>query len=655
MLELYDLFEREQNSDVLALTNLGKRISGKKNILIMFQGGPEIVFTDGRYIYLPIKYKKEIRNGQGLVAHEAGHIGYGSFELAVTSLIDMLSKKYKISPMSIKVIINILEDVRINLINKKKFPGFYRNLRNLTREMIPQMNEKIKNTQDILLYLNLFMEDYQDFQSKPSFKTVRINDEDWESFSVIKKFFIKSLSPGATIIASDLVCAILKKYYMSEQLEKLTSVNNTHGEGHNMIQQLEQACAGKKTIDKTPLDWISEEIIKNLRSFELKPEDLTDIMNQLKELKKHVKDLEQFGDCNDPKHRFLSKKSIFNKNIFCKDIFGDLELRNPKIIFKEGVKTKENENKSRKPENKTNSKKSFFEEIIGLIKKSDEALKERLNLIERGDRIVKLGAGGGIRKVTELYIERAEMNPIGMSYKDITTKYATIIKKMKMIFAELKNHAGFDNSQRKGRLNNKFIKAVTSEYKYKLCFTRKVSSKDLRLLVMVDISGSMNGQKLRAAKTAVTMLCEALEGLAKIRIVLFTGDFHVVDILLKDFEEKNNAKKIDRFGLLKGQCENIDGVSIKHEARKLEKNDFIIVISDGQPAAKGNYGVYDAIPDIHEVRKFFKVFAFSIDAQGEYLNQLYGKDWILAGSRNQSELGQKLIKMCQVIVREFYK
>jgi len=65
--------------------------------------------------------------------------------------------------------------------------------------------------------------------------------------------------------------------------------------------------------------------------------------------------------------------------------------------------------------------------------------------------------------------------------------------------------------------------------------------------------------------------------------------------------------------------------------------------------------LFDAIPDIHHVRKKFKTFAFSIDSQGDYLNKMYGKDWILTNSRNQIELGNKMVKFCQVIAREFFR
>jgi len=175
------------------------------------------------------------------------------------------------------------------------------------------------------------------------------------------------------------------------------------------------------------------------------------------------------------------------------------------------------------------------------------------------------------------------------------------------------------------------------------------------LIIIVDISGSMRGVKVKAAKIAMVMLYEALEDIADIRIILFTGAFHALNILVKDFNERIDPKKFDKFGCHSRFGQNVDGVSIKHEANKLKKNDIIIVISDGQPAADGGYSLYDAIPDIHEVRKVFRVFAFSIDSQGDYLNKLYGKDWILTSSRNELELGQKMVRFSQILVKEFYR
>lgn len=49
------------------------------------------------------------------------------------------------------------------------------------------------------------------------------------------------------------------------------------------------------------------------------------------------------------------------------------------------------------------------------------------------------------------------------------------------------------------------------------------------------------------------------------------------------------------------------------------------------------------------------MFAFSIDAKGEYLDQLYEKNWILTTSTNRTDLGEKLIKFCKLVVKEFFR
>ena len=76
--------------------------------------------------------KDDISTAQGLVAHESGHIGYGSFELSFIKLIDIFSKKYDLPQYFIKQVINVVEDVRVNSLNSIKFPGFYKNLRTFT-------------------------------------------------------------------------------------------------------------------------------------------------------------------------------------------------------------------------------------------------------------------------------------------------------------------------------------------------------------------------------------------------------------------------------------------------------------------------------------------------------------------------------------------
>ena len=81
---------------------------------------------------------------------------------------------------------------------------------------------------------------------------------------------------------------------------------------------------------------------------------------------------------------------------------------------------------------------------------------------------------------------------------------------------------------------------------------------------------------------------------------------------------------------------------------------MIIVISDGQPAGT-QYGLNDAIKEIQDVKKRFKVYAFSIDANGDYLNKLYGNNWVLTKSSDRTDLAEKLTQFCKFVVKEFFR
>ncbi|TFG25195.1 MAG: hypothetical protein EU533_01390 [Promethearchaeota archaeon] len=671
--ELIDLYDRDFNSDLSALTNIGKRISGNKDLMIQFINNINAVYTDSRFIYLPLKYKSDIRASQGLVAHESGHIGYGSFEIAFIKLVDILSKKYDLPPLFVKNLINVVEDVRINGINNIKFPGFYRNLRDLTFKMLDQLKSTIKSQNNILLYINLFLEDFDDFQMKPSLTKFNLSEEDWTAIGKVKRFLLKSLNPSTSILSCEVLCNILNKYIPKTQPSQQTnqqrrnnSLSRNLNPHMNPIPQMntfnfiENNERNKKEGDKSKLDKISEELIEKLKDFKVNPEDLENLDENCDRLNSKLNG-NDFDEMKEETTKKLKKESdekttepykkaiddYKDLNDILKKVF-DLDDLNPKSEPKIPIEDRH----TIRDENEFKKKLKKFKD---LIQKADEAMKERLLILGGNNYFINSHPPGRERKVVEVNIKTQKMCPDTMSYNQIREKYSGIIKKMKLIFSNIKNRDDIDTFQKVGRLNNKFIKAITSDYQFKQCFTRKITNKELRILILVDISGSMDGVKIRAAKIAMVMLYEALQHLANLRIVLFTGRYNALNILVKNFNEPLKINYFDKFGCHQNQRQNLDGVSIKHEAEKLKKNDIIIVVSDGQPAADGGYSLMDAIPDIHKVRKHFKIFAFSIDSSGDYLNKLYGKDWVLTGSRNNLELGNKMVKFCQIIVKEFYR
>ena len=710
---LYDLFEKDFFSDLFALINIGKRISGKKDIYIEFNQNSLLTFTDGRFIYLPKKLKDDISTAQGLVAHESGHIGYGSFELSFIKLIDIFSKKYNLPQYFIKQVINVVEDVRVNSLNNIKFPGFYNNLRTFTLQLLPDLILKMKCSGNLLIYINLYMENFKEFQKKPKFRTRNMSKEDWRAISTAKKFLLKSLTPASSIITIDQLCKVLKKFYTkrkinrvkvppqnvsskafhepiyddycesdniwdynesSEIIEEVDSEtylkelqnsdfmedpclyeNIEEREYHHnspvdlepLINHFEEFVEQGKKLESSELNSASEKVIEKIKDLDLNTADIEKLIEEVdrdsktESIKDYLKEALKSNEFDLNKDEFKQLDSYEKLKLLCQD---NENLKGVEIEDLIAILNNENQNNDASL-NDVN----FINEISKLVYDSQTAMEGRLLLIENQDQFNETE-----RKVNDVYIENEDMRSIELSYNEIVKTHYNIITKLKYLFRDLRNQNDVDNSQKRGRLNNKFIKAVTSDFKYNKCFTRKLTQKELKILMMVDISGSMAGIKLEAAKVAMVMLCESLYEIAQLRIVLFTGEYDALNIQLKDFEEYPDVKKFDKFGRHQRIGSNLDGVSLKHEAAKLDKNVLILMISDGQPAGT-QYGLNDAIKEIQDVKKKFKVYAFSIDAKGDYLNKLYGNNWILTKSSDRTDLAEKLTQFCKLVVKEYFR
>ncbi|TFG11193.1 MAG: hypothetical protein EU531_11845, partial [Promethearchaeota archaeon] len=497
MESIFDLYERDSTSDILALTNIGKRISGNKDLMINFIGNIPSVYTDCRFIYLPDKFKKDLKSAQGLVAHESGHIGYGSFELCFIKLVDSLAKKYKVPLMFAKSLINVVEDVRINAINKIKFPGFYRNLRSLTKKLLPEIKSRLNSIEGILSYINLYMEDFEDFQKRPKFELITLSKKDWKGIGKVKSFLYKSLSPSSSIISCDILCKILKKYLPDSPTNPPSNGRSPQNQHRNTLTQMELNSRNKKYDEKTKLDKTSEELIEKLENQDLDPDDLDDFMNKEKE---KTSSKEEGGD-DDKDNKSRNKgdqNETFNENLKEKeenvnattskeDSAKKIDQKTNQFSYEfEGFKEDVIKGSiNREKQKKEASKDEFIKEIKKLIERADDAMQERLLTLERQEYRPTPRNSKEKRNVDEVKIESQAMAPVTMTYAQIKAKYRNIINRLKIIFADLKNTTANDTFQKNGRLNSKFIKAVTSDYQFKRCFTRKIINKELRLIIIV--------------------------------------------------------------------------------------------------------------------------------------------------------------------------
>ena len=166
--------------------------------------------------------------------------------------------------------------------------------------------------------------------------------------------------------------------------------------------------------------------------------------------------------------------------------------------------------------------------------------------------------------------------------------------------------------------------------------------------VLCDLSGSMQGTRMKHAKQALATLAYGFDGLPNIHYSLIgfsdvdiKGDdehwdkLKVTDFIIKGMNKKLDIKKITG---LRCQQGNTDGFNIRSSARRLCKMNckkIMIVISDGSPVYEGGHQVdsklspmKDTLRAIYEARaNNINVIGIAIDGAHEESHiRLYGTD-----------------------------
>jgi len=576
-------------------------------------------YTDGETIYLSTEVQNDYNAITGLLSHEAGHIGYGSFSIDAKALAATWKEN---NVQLIQEIANVTEDPRVDKILSIEWPGAYDGMVNYINNS--GVNERfiknIEETKNILGYIYMFLNDEKGFDKKPDI--VPITDAEWKVIGDMKEILLKELSTAASILAMKNIHNIVKKYIPENNRNNQKSMREMLGD--NMIRHPHQNRSTNydKARENQEAAQTNQKVAEELEKIE-------------EELKKQAKG------------KAKGKGQIDPKNIKLGDGEGEGEPV-ARIDLGMNVPGKNDYNPNGEPdipliELDQATKERLIKELLEKSKEQvEKAIAETKEIKKRPKPELTCG-----RKVNTHKIEEFRTCSETRAHSLVLKENAATIKRLKVKFKDLKNKSGMDNSQRRGRLNSKLIRAVTSNYTYDRIYSRKIRDKELRLLVMVDVSGSMSGDKISMAKEALVILAESLQGIADVKIVLFNGSYEAYNTVLKDWKENITANKTDR---MRSGRSNLDGVSIAYEAKDLNPDDYIIVISDGQPAGSG-YGITEAIEDLKPVKMKHKIFAFSIYANGSYLEKMYGNNYCIVNKRK--ELAPKLLTAAERIIREF--
>lgn len=170
---------------------------------------------------------------------------------------------------------------------------------------------------------------------------------------------------------------------------------------------------------------------------------------------------------------------------------------------------------------------------------------------------------------------------------------------------------------------------------------REKRARDVAVAFLVDISGSTsrelgNGRRvIEVEKEGLVLLCEALDAVGdQYGLYAYSGQGRaMVDFFtIKDFDDRLGASTAYRLGGLAPRHQNRDGAAIRHATAKLLKRDvkdrILILLSDGRPLDdhyKDDYSLEDTKAALREARhRGIETFCVTIDREAEsYVRRMY--------------------------------
>jgi len=573
-----------------ALNDVAKRISGNKEITLRFSGTYDV--TDGQKITIRRDAEKNLRLSQGLVAHEAGHIGYGSLGNIIKELVFHLTNKYKLDEETARSLMNMVEDARVNKINNRVFPGFYRSLREwFYMNVLPEIRQQ--SFHPLLRDIGLYFEDFDWTFNNAEHK---LNDEQLDLIETAKLISDKFISPASSVF----ICKLLAELFKKKQEE----------EGGKKQRPSPSPSADART-DPSASQKIYDPNFKKSQEYKDDYKFMQDMNKMLdEEFKKLIEQLLKLEACENE-----DNKECEGSIQRMRDFLEEQERKLSKYIQEVMVTRRP----YRKIERRYYCRKArdlekyppTALEIMSEYKREIETLKRYLNLLEK--KSVKKQKFGRLNNDWMKAI-------VGDYEKCFSRKRYERLQRLTLLIDISGSMTG-----------------PMDEGDYERC--HKESRRHL--------------SKLSVAKICSVIFGEIFKDFCDLRIVLFTGVKDVVHHVIKDFKDTVHPRDYDEFGYDQMQGENLDGLSLIYEAEKIGSDGIIIIVSDGYPAGD-YYSLGDAITDVNRARKLCKfIFAFSIKARGDYLTDMYEKHFIIV--KDKEEFREKLLKFGRILMEQYLR
>jgi nitric oxide reductase activation protein len=240
-----------------------------------------------------------------------------------------------------------------------------------------------------------------------------------------------------------------------------------------------------------------------------------------------------------------------------------------------------------------------------------------------------------VRYEIHRHFPRASKKAYDKIYKEIEPYVRNLVQEMKRIFTDM-NDEHLMRHLRFGPV----IEATEAHRQDKRIFAKKKLPEempDMAICILIDMSGSMYGNKIECAKKTA-ILIERFASELNIPIMVAGHDVECcVNIrIFTDFLSATPEK--DRYSLASitdGGC-NRDGLAINICAdllsKRPEKTKLMVVISDGAPADSG-YSGKAARDDIASIVKKYRrngmmIYGAAIDQDRKHIQEIYGNDFL---------------------------
>lgn len=226
-------------------------------------------------------------------------------------------------------------------------------------------------------------------------------------------------------------------------------------------------------------------------------------------------------------------------------------------------------------------------------------------------------------------------------------QFNAVLKKHSSAIRSIRNSLSFRNNSmkmpsyghRSGDIDENALFKIKMDDDRIMLRSDTISEKNIAVCLLVDESGSMDGERVRNARDVAITLASALGGVSGIVTSVYghTAEEEVDGCTIREYFTPRNPK-LSSCMWMSGRCENHDGFAIQHTANAFYRDygaydrKIMFVISDGQPAGS-NYGGSTArkhmkkVSDACRSKLGIEVYGIGIDRAYEDRlgNEMYGQ------------------------------